>query len=57
VQIPRRFAEVVTWKGPLDGQYLSNLKSEYSRRIRSLAAEAEQDRGKKTQKQKKGDST
>jgi aldehyde:ferredoxin oxidoreductase len=42
VEIPRRFSEVVTWKGPIDGQYLSALKTEYSRRIRSLASEAAQ---------------
>jgi aldehyde:ferredoxin oxidoreductase len=38
VKIPRRFFEVVSWKGPLDGQYLSELKSEYSRRIHVLAS-------------------
>jgi aldehyde:ferredoxin oxidoreductase len=40
VEIPKRFSEVVTWKGPIDGSYLSALKTEYSRRIRALAAEA-----------------
>jgi len=45
VEIPRRFAEVTTWKGPIDEPYLSALKTEYSRRIRSLAAEAVQFRG------------
>jgi aldehyde:ferredoxin oxidoreductase len=44
VEIPRRFSEVVTWKGPIDPSYLSALKAEYSRCIRSLAAEAKQDR-------------
>jgi aldehyde:ferredoxin oxidoreductase len=39
VEIPKRFSEVVTWKGPIDGPYLSALKSEYGRRIRSLPAE------------------
>jgi aldehyde:ferredoxin oxidoreductase len=42
VEIPKRFSEVVTWKGPIDGQYLSALKTEYSRRIRALATEAAQ---------------
>jgi aldehyde:ferredoxin oxidoreductase len=45
VEIPKRFSEVVTWKGPIDGQYLSDLKAEYSRRIRTLAAEAAQPGG------------
>ncbi len=45
VEIPRRFSEVVTWKGPIDPSYLSALQAEYSRRIRSLAAEAAPDRG------------
>jgi len=42
VEIPKRFSEVATWKGPIDGQYLSDLKTEYSRRIHTLAAEAAQ---------------
>jgi aldehyde:ferredoxin oxidoreductase len=45
VEIPRRFSEVTTWKGPIDEPYLSALKTEYSRRIRSLAAETVQFRG------------
>lgn len=45
VEIPRRFSEVVTWKGPIDPSYLSALKAEYGRCIRSLAAEAKQDLG------------
>jgi aldehyde:ferredoxin oxidoreductase len=40
VEIPKRFAEVVTWKGPIDGAYLSALRGHYSRRIRALSAEA-----------------
>jgi aldehyde:ferredoxin oxidoreductase len=40
VEIPKRFSDVVTWKGPIDGSYLSALKTEYGRRTRSLAAEA-----------------
>jgi aldehyde:ferredoxin oxidoreductase len=39
VVIPQRFSEVVTWKGPIDGHYLAALKTEYTRRIRALAAE------------------
>jgi len=40
VEIPKRFSEVVTWKGPIDQAYLSALKTEYGRRIRSLAVES-----------------
>ncbi|MFO7707142.1 MAG: hypothetical protein R6V84_03140, partial [Desulfobacterales bacterium] len=40
VEIPRRFFEVVTWKGPIDPSYLSALKAEYGRRILALAAES-----------------
>jgi aldehyde:ferredoxin oxidoreductase len=45
VEIPRRFSEVTTWKGPIDQTYLSALKTEYSRRIRTLAAKAAQNKG------------
>jgi aldehyde:ferredoxin oxidoreductase len=37
VEIPRRFSEVVTWKGPIDKAYLDALRKEYSRRIRAMA--------------------
>jgi aldehyde:ferredoxin oxidoreductase len=40
VEIPRRFSEVTTWKGPIDRDYLRELKSAYGRGIRSLAAAA-----------------
>jgi hypothetical protein len=54
VEIPRRFSEVVTWKGPIDGQYLSALKTEYSLRIRCLATEAAQAGGADAETRKKG---
>jgi aldehyde:ferredoxin oxidoreductase len=38
VEIPRRFSEVTTWKGPIDSNYLRDLKNEYAARIRMLAA-------------------
>jgi len=44
VEIPRRFSEVVTWKGPIDKAYLDTLRKEYSRRIRAMAATTEDDR-------------
>lgn len=37
VSIPRRFQEVVTWKGKIDGVYLEELKKEYGRAIRQVA--------------------
>jgi aldehyde:ferredoxin oxidoreductase len=37
VTIPKRFTEVVTWKGPLDQTYLCALKQAYSKRILELA--------------------
>jgi aldehyde:ferredoxin oxidoreductase len=38
--IPKRFSEVVTWKGPIDWNYLSEVKAAYARRIRAFAAES-----------------
>ncbi len=49
VEIPRRFHDVVTWKGPIDAQYLFKVKTEYIRRIQALAAEAERERGPENQ--------
>ncbi len=40
ISIPKRFREVVTWKGPIDADYLERLQGEYSRRIRGMAEEA-----------------
>jgi aldehyde:ferredoxin oxidoreductase len=37
VSIPKRFTEIVTWKGAIDVEYLHNLKDEYSKRIIELA--------------------
>jgi aldehyde:ferredoxin oxidoreductase len=37
VTIPKRFTEVVTWKGPVDHAYLDALKEAYSKRILELA--------------------
>ena len=39
ISIPKRFREVVTWKGPVDAEYLERLQGEYSRRIRRMAEE------------------
>jgi aldehyde:ferredoxin oxidoreductase len=36
VKIPERFRQVVTWQGPLDGNYLDSLQQAYAQRIREL---------------------
>lgn len=38
VKIPKRYLEVVTWKGPIDAVYLEELKQAYAKAIRELAA-------------------
>jgi aldehyde:ferredoxin oxidoreductase len=37
VKIPERFKQVVTWKGPMDTNYLDSLQKTYSQRIREMA--------------------
>ncbi len=39
VTIPKRFKEVVTWKGPQDADYLDALQKAYAQRIREMAIE------------------
>ncbi|MDK9706952.1 MAG: aldehyde ferredoxin oxidoreductase [Desulforhopalus sp.] len=34
--IPKRFYQVTTWKGPVDGGYMDSLKAEYGRKILEL---------------------
>jgi aldehyde:ferredoxin oxidoreductase len=36
IRIPERFKEVVTWKGPIDEDYLSSLRKRYTEAISSL---------------------
>jgi len=36
VQIPERFKQVVTWKGPLDTEYLDSLQKAYTQQIREM---------------------
>lgn len=43
VLLPRRFTEIATWKGPIDPDFLARLQAETARRIRRLAAEAEEE--------------
>jgi aldehyde:ferredoxin oxidoreductase len=37
VKIPERFKQVVTWKGPLDTNYLDSLQKNYAQRILEMA--------------------
>lgn len=37
VKIPKRYLEVVTWKGPIDAQYVHDLKEAYAVEIRKMA--------------------
>jgi aldehyde:ferredoxin oxidoreductase len=39
VRIPGRFKEIVTWKGPLDGNYLDSLQKTYAGKIREMGKE------------------
>jgi aldehyde:ferredoxin oxidoreductase len=41
VKIPERFKQVVTWKGPLDTNYLDSLQKTYAQRIREMAKSEE----------------
>ncbi len=40
VALPKRFYKVTTWKGPVDADYLDNLRREYGRRLSGLVKEA-----------------
>ena len=37
VKIPERFKQVITWKGPMDSNYMDSLQKTYSKRIREMA--------------------
>jgi aldehyde:ferredoxin oxidoreductase len=37
VKIPERFKQVVTWKGPMDTNYLDSLQKDYAQTIREMA--------------------
>jgi len=41
VKIPERFKQVVTWKGPMDTNYLDSLQKTYAQRIREMAKSEE----------------
>ncbi len=38
IEIPKRFMEISTWKGGIDGEYIAALKEAYAQRIMELAA-------------------
>jgi len=40
VSIPKRFTEIITWKGKIDAEFLSALKNANAKRILELGAEA-----------------
>jgi len=44
VRIPKRFTEVVTWKGGIDAKYLEELRSRYGAAINELADEGDASR-------------
>ncbi len=37
VKIPERFKEIVTWKGPLDRNYMDSLQKTYAQKILEMA--------------------
>jgi aldehyde:ferredoxin oxidoreductase len=41
VKIPERFKQVVTWKGPMNTNYLDSLQKTYAQRIREMARSEE----------------
>ena len=41
VRVPERFKQVVTWKGPVDRNYLDALQKTYALRIREMATSGE----------------
>jgi len=41
VKIPERFKQVVTWKGPMDTNYLDSLQKTYAQRIGEMAKSEE----------------
>lgn len=42
VSIPKRFTEVSTWKGKVDGEFLEGLKSPKGQSILNLAEDQDQ---------------
>jgi aldehyde:ferredoxin oxidoreductase len=40
VSIPKRFTEVTTWKGQVDGEFLEELKDTYAKRLLELGTKA-----------------
>ncbi|RPJ18959.1 MAG: hypothetical protein EHM26_08755 [Desulfobacteraceae bacterium] len=44
MEIPKRFTEVTTWKGKVDGDYLKALQNDYARRIMEMGRREQNDR-------------
>jgi aldehyde:ferredoxin oxidoreductase len=44
VEVPKRFTEVTTWKGKVDGDYLKALQSGYAGRIMDMGRREQDDR-------------
>ncbi len=38
VKIPKRYSEITTWKGPIDTEYMENVRSSYIEAVRELGA-------------------
>jgi aldehyde:ferredoxin oxidoreductase len=43
VEIPKRFTEVTTWKGKVDGDYLRALQNDYAGRIMEMGRREQDD--------------
>jgi aldehyde:ferredoxin oxidoreductase len=43
VSIPKRFTEIVTWKGAIDAEYMQTLKDEYAKRLIGLSADEKEE--------------
>lgn len=42
VKIPKRFKEIVTWRGPIDESYLDSLQKAYAQKIREMGKPEEE---------------
>jgi len=47
VRVPRRFYDVITWKGPIDAPFMESLAAAYREALRRLAASAPSDPNQK----------
>ena len=42
MSIPKRFREVITWKGPIDTEFMEKVAVDYQNAVRKLADTAQQ---------------